>query len=124
MFPDSDGRSGRRNAPPFEVRAGRTGDIAGVTLLGEFDLAAEDQFREAMVELGPGLSVLVIDLSELEFIDSIGVTLVLEQERRAEDTGCRFSVYLGEGPARRVFGLLGLDGGLIREAPPGRTPSG
>jgi anti-anti-sigma regulatory factor len=86
-------------------------------------LAAEDLFRQAMLELGPGLSVLVIDLSELEFIDSIGVTLVLEQERRAEDAGCRFSVYLGDGPTRRVFGLLGLDGGLIRETRPGRTPS-
>lgn len=53
--------------------------------------------------------LLVIDLSELTFVDSSGVRLVLLADRRAQQAGRRLRVHLGTGPALRVFRALGLD---------------
>ena len=49
-----------------------------------------------------------IDLSELDFMDSSGVRLVLLAENTARAAGRRVSVHLGDGAARRVFQTLGL----------------
>ncbi len=89
-----------------------------VTLSGEFDLACEEQFTEATAELGSGFTELVIDLQNLEFIGSSGVRLVLIEEMRALGAGTDFSALLGEGPARRVFGRLGLESDPYRREQP------
>ncbi len=81
-----------------------------VTLHGDLDIAtlgdatALVQAAEAAVP-----PLLVIDLSELAFVDSSGVRLVLLADRRAQEDGRRLRVRLGTGPALRVFRALGLD---------------
>jgi anti-anti-sigma factor len=80
-----------------------------VVLTGELDIAtlAEATARvEAAEAVQP--AVLVIDLSELSFVDSSGVRLVLLADRRARDAGRRLAVRLGRGPALRVFHALGI----------------
>jgi anti-sigma B factor antagonist len=115
-MPSSNGSlsMGQLTPTPFEAAVERRGPAVVVVLSGELDLAAEERFREALASERDGWSELVIDLSELEFIDSCGVRLILEQEHGAKAAGRRFRVLLGEGPARRVFHLLGLDGGVSR----------
>ncbi len=45
----------------------------------------------------------VIDLSRAEFIDSFGLTVLLNTQRRLERQGRSLSVICGEGPVRRAI---------------------
>ncbi|GAA4692725.1 hypothetical protein GCM10023215_32360 [Pseudonocardia yuanmonensis] len=80
-----------------------------VVLDGELDISTFGRALrrvEAAEDGAPGL--LVLDLSQLEFVDSSGVRLVLLAEERARAEGRRVAVRLGSGPALRVFQALGL----------------
>ncbi|WP_300008613.1 STAS domain-containing protein [Pseudonocardia sp.] len=88
---------------------GRRREHQVVVLRGELDIAtlAEAAARVEAAEAHEP-AVLVIDLSELSFVDSSGVRLVLLADRRARDAGRRVAVRLGSGPALRVFHALGI----------------
>jgi anti-sigma B factor antagonist len=105
------------NGALFQMQVERLDEVVRITLLGEFDMLSEQRFTQAMAELGSAWTAMVLDLRRLEFIDSTGVRLILDEERRASAAGRRFSVLVGQGPARRVFRLLGLDSGFVREEP-------
>lgn len=85
------------------------GAVEILSLRGELDITTLDcAEREVQALEGAGPRVLVLDLSELEYVDSSGVRLVLLAEERARAVGRRLAVRLGTGPARRVFEVLGL----------------
>lgn len=86
------------------------GRPAVVTLHGDLDISTLGE-ATALVEAAEtgAPPVLVIDLSELAFVDSSGVRLVLLADRRAQEDGRHVRVRLGTGPALRVFRALGLD---------------
>jgi anti-anti-sigma factor len=93
----------------LEIALRRFGDELRVMLRGEFDLAGEAGFVEAMAHIEDPADPLVLDLGDLEFIDSSGVLAVLEQHRLLSAAGKRFELRLGNGAARRLFALLGLE---------------
>ena len=80
-----------------------------VVLTGELDIStfdkAEKQIEEAEQE-APDL--LIIDLAELQFVDSTGVRLILLADQRAQQAGRRLAIRLGRGQALRVFTMLGI----------------
>lgn len=83
--------------------------VAEVVLDGELDIASFDRAMHRVEEAErdhPRL--LVVDLSQLGFVDSSGVRLVLLAQERARAEGRRVAVRLGTGPALRVFQALGL----------------
>jgi anti-anti-sigma factor len=95
------------------VSTARTGDSSSgtteVVLVGELDIATVDD-AERQIEAAEACSpeLLVIDLSQLTFVDSSGVRLALIADDRARATGRRVAVRLGTGHALRVFQALGL----------------
>ena len=100
----------------FSVSRRRAGDTVVVAPVGEIDLATvgvvEAEIEGALREA----PALVLDLSEVTFIDSAGLRLVLETSRRAAP----FSVVRGPHEVQRVFGLVGLEERLdmLDEPPP------
>jgi anti-anti-sigma factor len=89
--------------------ADRPDSAVEVVLDGELDISTLDEALrrvEAAERAEPPL--LVIDMSELTFVDSSGVRLVLLADERARAAGRRIAVRLGNGPALRVFQVLGL----------------
>lgn len=88
-------------------------DRLRLVLYGELDLdtlpAAQSELAAAEAEAPP---VLVIDLGELDYVDSSGIRLVLLAQHDAEDAGRRLAVRLGSGPVRRMFDMLGITGRL------------
>jgi anti-anti-sigma factor len=84
-------------------------DAVVLVLRGELDIttlpAAQRGVEAAEREAPPAM---VIDMSQLAFVDSSGVRLVLLAEENARVAGRRLAVRLGTGPARRVFAVLGL----------------
>jgi anti-sigma B factor antagonist len=88
----------------------------GVTLVlaGELDSCTCSLVREALDEIERDRPLrLVIDLSELSFIDSVGVHLIVSEYRRARHRG-RPKVELRPGPwaVQRVFRIGRADAEL------------
>jgi anti-anti-sigma factor len=76
---------------------------------GELDMATvgqlEDRFREAHEQ---GFKRLVVDLGELDFMDSTGLTLLTRWTLGAQADGYEFAVVPGSERVRRLFELTGL----------------
>jgi anti-sigma B factor antagonist len=77
----------------------------------DMDTLAIAQHEVSAAE-GQAPPVLVLDLSQLAFVDSSGVRLVLLAQHVADDASRRLAVRLGQGPTRRVFDTLGITGRL------------
>lgn len=108
------------NVGILEARVRHDGTTTTLALTGEFDLAEIDLVRAKFAEAcGNGSSRVVIDLRELTFIDSTGISFLLSATK--EDEGGRLSFVACDAPAvRRVFAITGvadLFGGGREETP-------
>ena len=73
---------------------------------GEIDMATVDKVRDACAQPS---GTLVLDLRRVEFLDTSGLNLVLECQRRAEADGSRFALVRGDAAVQRLFDVLGLN---------------
>jgi len=98
---------------PFSATVATDDDRATVSLRGELDMSAVDRAREAIeqAEAGPA-TLLVLDLSELEFMDSTGLEVVLRAARRAHDSGRRLIVQRPSRYVRRLLEMTAIDQSL------------
>jgi anti-sigma B factor antagonist len=80
----------------------RDGDARIVLLRGELDLASAPALEEALRRVESGSGRLVVDLSELSFIDSTGIHLLLQAHLR---TAGRLSLRPGPPEVQRVLSL-------------------
>lgn len=92
----------------FDLRVARHGSVATVMLSGEVDLATAPQLPAAVAQHRDA-DLLVVDLTEVTFIDSTGVRMLLEADRHCAGRGSRLIVVVGNGPVRRVLELCELD---------------
>src|SRR3954465_7063887 len=85
-------------------------DVVCVGLSGELDLSRalllEQELRA--VESGEPTGI-VIDLSELEFVDSSGLARLIAAKRRAERGGWRLVMVQGTETVRRLLAMSALD---------------
>ena len=105
---------------PFRAEVRRDEDPAVVAFGGDLDLVATAQAEAALLDAqAPGTTVL-LDLRELRFLDSSGLRLVLQAQRRAQDGHGRLLVAPGGGSVRRVLDLSGVAPLLeLVDGPPG-----
>jgi anti-sigma B factor antagonist len=96
------------------VRVGRDNSAWTLALSGELDqantltLAGELERAERN-----GAGMIVLDMTDLEFIDSTGIALLVSTHRRLNGDSECFRLVGSEGEAvRRVMALTGLDDGL------------
>lgn len=93
----------------LELHREHEGDVAIVSFRGEFDYAemglAQEEIRAAEAQQP---TVLVLDLTELDFMDSSAVRVILQADSRAREQGRRLAVITGSGPPHRVLSILGL----------------
>lgn len=78
------------------------GDVLTLRLRGEFDLASVPAVDEAVLAARTIPRRLIIDLSELTFIDSSGIHLLLRTQRHV---GGRLSLRPGPPAVQRVLAL-------------------
>ena len=98
---------------PFSATINSDGDSATVCLRGELDLSGVDRAREAVQQAeATDATLLVLDLSELDFIDSTGLEVVLRAARRAHDNGRRLIVARPSRYVRRLLELTAIDQSL------------
>lgn len=96
---------------PLDVRLEERGDTAVVVITGACDASCHERLRERLLEAeARGARRIIVDMTALRFIDSIGLRVLLSAWNRARHTGHAFSVALAAtGQVRRVFELTGVD---------------
>ena len=91
----------------FSLCVHREGDASVVWLSGELDLEHAHEVAAALVHAEG--STVVVDLSELELIDSSGIAALLTARRRIRAEGRHFEIRRARGATRRVFLAGGLE---------------
>ena len=93
----------------FNVVVRREGAALVVAPEGELDMATVASLREALEADRGDASVLVLDLRGLGFLDTSGLQLVFEQQRRAEEEGFSFVLVRGQRHVQRLFEIAGMN---------------
>jgi anti-sigma B factor antagonist len=105
------GSAGRRD--DFAVDAALDPPRMTLALKGELDLAGAPSLEREIEALPwPQLAELVVDLAELTFIDSTGLSVLIRASQRAAAEGLLFSVVRAPMQPRRLFSLAGVTAGL------------
>jgi anti-anti-sigma factor len=87
------------------------GDLTHLVLSGEFDLAGVHTFERAIAQAEhSGPQTILVDLAELQFMDSSGLRALVSANERAKAAGRRFAIVPGPEHVRRVFEITQLDG--------------
>jgi anti-anti-sigma factor len=92
-----------------------------VMLAGELDTSNVAELYEELAELvREGVRHIAINLSELEFVDSTGLSAFITAHKRAESLGGELILFSPSQDLRLLFERTGIDGYLnIRESAPG-----
>ncbi|MDP9346795.1 MAG: STAS domain-containing protein [Actinomycetota bacterium] len=107
----------RQVAIPFSTELGRDtsrggpdiGDAIHVVVRGELDIAAVPQLDIALRRAQAVADAVVLDLRELQFIDSSGAQLILAADRRIRWSGGRLIVVRGPAEIDWFLALVGMD---------------
>jgi anti-anti-sigma factor len=94
----------------LEVTTQDSGGHVTVSLKGELDLSSVGKVEEELERVEKdGPSVLVLDLSQLSFLDSTGLRAVVTADERARSNGRRLVIVRGPDPVQRVFAITRLE---------------
>jgi anti-sigma B factor antagonist len=94
----------------FEATLRREGPTVILSLSGELVLSSIGDFRAALEDTGTEpLELLVIDLRQLEFLDSSGLRAIVASEGYALGRGYALQIVKGNEQVHEVFQVTGLD---------------
>src|SRR5215218_3449991 len=99
-----------RPMSPLEVKIEQREGQTRIALTGELDIASTARLEEELTKAetnSPG--TMLLDLREVEFIDSTGVRAVIAADERARSAGRRLVVVRGPGAVERVLSVTQLD---------------
>ncbi len=91
-------------------RSQLTDDLGLVELSGEVDLYTAPRFKEDLVGLiESGVEAIVIDLSQVTFIDSTALGVIISGVKRLRERDGRLMIVAGSRPVVRILDITGLD---------------
>ena len=97
------------SAGPLSVRETREGGVHRLTPVGELDLATvpllESAFDAAFAD--DAVDIIVVDLTELSFMDSTGIHLLLRMQVACDDAA-RLRVINGSRAVQRILDVSGV----------------
>ena len=91
--------------PPveFSVEERRHDGTVVLTIRGELDLASAELVADRLEQLRAAGEPTLLDLDELDFMDSSGLRLVLNAAETSDATGWPFSITHGPEQVQRLF---------------------
>lgn len=97
---------------PFKVRSKREGDVFAIAVEGELDMNTAPQLESALeTSIGDADSIVLIDLSACDFIDSTGIALIV-RAWQARDGDERFALCGVGNQVERVLEITGLESAI------------
>ena len=98
---------------PFRAEASWEGGRCVLALGGELDLSVVPQFEALAAQaLADDPVLLIIDLSDLTFIDSSGIRSVLAVREQADDARQGFGMIAGPDNVQKLFEISGISSEL------------
>lgn len=87
------------------------GNTVVLTVSGEVDLVTADDFEAHLKSvLSPPNEVVILDLSEVTFFSSAGLSVLLASAESAESSGIRFRLVTTERVVLRPLEITGVSG--------------
>jgi anti-anti-sigma factor len=108
---------------PFRVSTKIDGESASIAIVGELDLSTAPRVEEALDDLLANRARrVVIDLSQVAFVDSSGLRMLIAMSDRSGEEGWTLALVRPPEPARSVFQITGAEQNLpfVEEGPPPR----
>jgi anti-sigma B factor antagonist len=87
----------------------------GFVLSGELDAHTAPQLAAALADLPVGDNDIVLDLANVEFMDSSGLRVVIDAHQRAVDSSRRLVLRQPTGAVQRLLDVSGLSDHLATE---------
>ena len=107
----------------FAVHTHITGRTVTLALTGELDIVSSPALEQTMAELSASdVELVVVDLRELQFMDSTGLHALIRAQQQAHDLGREFALVRGPEQVQRLFDLTGLVDTLTIVASPDQLP--
>jgi anti-anti-sigma factor len=91
----------------FRIDVLENGSCVILALFGELDVASSTAL-EAELARARERECVIVDLRELDFIDSTGLGVLVKEHRHAQENGGRLAVVRGTGQVERLLSLTGL----------------
>ena len=87
--------------------------VALVAVSGELDLASVDDLRTALRTAATRSPSVVVDVSDVSFIDSTALAALLRSNDELSSNGVQMVMACPPGPVRRLLTMTSLDDRLI-----------
>jgi anti-anti-sigma factor len=99
MIPVSDRPASTAVAGRLVARTKSQGDVRTIVLGGEVDMASAQMLEETLAEAcATGAKEIVVDLSGVEFMDSTGLSALLQGKAYCEAHNCSYSLTPAQRP--------------------------
>jgi anti-sigma B factor antagonist len=86
------------------------GDAIHVQLTGELDISSASSVESRLLEVEERApEQLILDLTRVNFIDSTGLSMIINADGRAKKAGRRLTIVSGDGVPRRILRTVGLE---------------
>jgi anti-anti-sigma factor len=93
----------------FRVEVERQGRTAVIAVSGELDLASGPELEAQLHDISPSdTELVVVDLRELEFMDSTGLSIIVRAHQRLTGEGCALGLVKGSPQVQRLLDLTGV----------------
>ena len=94
---------------PLAVERSRVDGFELLTVEGELDIATAPRMISALNEaIAEMAAPLVVDLTDVMFMDSTGLALLMNARRRVVRAGHGFAIICPKGPIARVFEIADM----------------
>jgi anti-sigma B factor antagonist len=93
----------------FSVEQHNQGSAWVLAVTGELDLRTSPELEERLARVfSSGAELVILDLRQIEFMDSTGLRVLLGAHQRAQESGRRFALVRGDDQVERVLTLTGV----------------
>ncbi|HEY1507918.1 MAG TPA: STAS domain-containing protein [Solirubrobacteraceae bacterium] len=93
----------------FRVEVRSEDQTTVISVSGELDLASSPALEEELERVAKSdATTIVVDLAELEFMDSTGLSVLVRAHQRAEESGRRLGLVNGSQQVQRLLTLTGV----------------
>lgn len=92
----------------FRIEVRNAPDRTVLCLHGELDLASAPLLEQEIENAGADAAMIVLDLKELQFIDSTGLRIVLAAHERLQERGQEFALTRGSQQVQRLLTITGV----------------
>ena len=95
--------------PSFHVHLQPQGNAALLAVSGELDIATAPELEQALEQISPEqCKLVVVDLRELEFMDSTGLSTLVRAHQRLSEQDCELTLVKGPPQVQRLLDLTGV----------------